>query len=191
MEQIKQKIQIHKNILKKIVLNTFDYSLIQNQELKIKNIEFDLINLDNYTIFYKPYNYLIKVKDTNKYKYIKRKPLKDISLKHILKELLLQHKINTFEYKKNIKRLNNDKQPTKKVLEIINFYLKTLKINKENKHITKKRRDDSFFFATINNQNYKIALKKNIAKKTTETQVLTECLIRFNNYNKLLFDNSI
>ena len=161
-----------------------------NSVIRINNIKYDILNIKNYSMKLKPYNYLLKIKDTQQYTFIKKKPLKDISTKNILKELFLLHKINSFEYKKSIKKVNSGLKLSKKVTENINFYLKNIKRNKENKHITKKRKDNNFFNIEINKINYKIALKKGIDSDKHENNIKKECFIRFENFNKYLFDNN-
>lgn len=173
-----------------IPLNTIEkgQKAYKESKIRINNIYFDVENIKKYDYYLKPYNYLIKIKDKNLYNFIKRKPLKDISTKNILKELFLQHKINSFEYKKSIKRINKKQKLNKKIMEHINFYLKNIKRNKEDKHITKKRKDNNFFYVEINKNNYKIALKKDILiNKNTTDKIYQECLKRYDAYNKHLF----
>ena len=161
-----------------------------NSVIRINNIKFDILNIKNYSMRLKPYNYLLKVRDKQQYEFIKKKPLKDISTKNILKELFLLHKINSFEYKKSIKKVNSGLKLSKKVTENINLYLKNIKRNKDYKHITKKRKDNNFFKVEINKINYKIALKKGINSDKHENSIKKECLIRFENFNKYLFESN-
>jgi hypothetical protein len=154
------------------------------------NHKYDLISKIKYNKFF--YSSNVKyIKDIKNYSLLIKRRYKDISLIQILKILLYNHKINTYDYKNSIKRINKKERIKPKVKDRINMYLKSINKSIKDKSINTHFKK-GFVFIEKNNLRYKVLLKKGIYNKIktfdfinyTET-LKEEFSILYTNQNKL------
>ena len=100
------------------------------------------------------------------YNFILKKSYKDISIIGILKKLLIEHKINKYQYRESIHRIVNKKRLRSSVYSKVHFYLHTIKANTRKTTMIKLEQKDNsrgyVRFQKVDYQNmvYSVAIKK-------------------------------
>jgi len=118
----------------------------------------------------------------------KNRNYKNIEIFNILKNLLVNHKINKYDYKNSIHRINKNRKLQTKIQTSIHFYLSTIKTNTNKNIITAltKRQHNNKRFVNLyadNNQKYAIHIKKNKYMDLVQNKYLS------NEYKDLMVDS--